>query len=194
MRLADFLDVFQRLHLLDQHFDADRPLRSELLLDLIEQRGGEIHVLPGQHLRYHDGVEIFARALDHGDDVLIGVFGGKIVDTHAAGLLAPGKRAQRLDDLSARLDLGRGRDRVFKIEKDVIGGARGRLRHHLFARAWHRELHPPEPPRSFHGFLPIQPGVMPRECGAPSILRKQATCDSTSRMRGGYWVARIGGR
>jgi hypothetical protein len=79
--------------------------------------------------------------LDDLDDVLITPFGAKIVDPHAASLVAPVESLQRIDHLCAGRYLFARRHRVFEVQKDMIGVGRRRLDEHLFAGSWHGKLH-----------------------------------------------------
>ena len=140
LALRDRLDILHALDLLDQHLDADLAIEADGALDLAEQGRGKENVGGRRHLGHHDGVEMGAGALHHLDDVAIGVFGGEIVDPHAAGLAGPVEFLQRLDDVLARAFLGARRNRILEIEKDMIGAAGGGLGHHLVARARHRQV------------------------------------------------------
>ena len=118
---GDGVDVLHALDFLDQRLEADAALELQLLLELMQQLVGEQHVGRRHDLGHHDGVEMLAGALDHLDDVLEGVFGGEVVDAHAARL-APQSSAFSAWTIFLRASrfCARG-DGVLEVEEDMVG-------------------------------------------------------------------------
>ena len=91
------------------------------------------------HLRQHHDVQRRPRGRHHVDDVGMGPRRGPVVDPNSAQLPGPTGRGQRCRHLRARLGLGVGRDRIFEIEEDLIGGQTLCLVDHLRAAAGNRK-------------------------------------------------------
>mgnify|MGYP002621811116 CR=1 FL=1 len=149
-RARDLLHPHDRLGFLDEDLDADPAAEPELGLDLRQQPVDEADVAGVAHLGHEDGIEIGAGALDHRDDVLIGIVRVEVVDADAAHGAPEIQRIERLDDLRPRRHLRRRGDGVLEVEKDVVDIHRRRFRHHPVARTGNGKLAAARPSRSFH--------------------------------------------
>src|SRR6266851_5463697 len=134
-RTRDLLDVDQRGHVFNQHFERHMMFALELELDLGEQRIDPENVARSLDLRDDDRVEVIARFLDDLDHVLVRVLGLDIVHPDRAHFLAPVERAERLDHNPARGSLLVGRDCVLEVEEDHVGVGGERFLNHPLAAA-----------------------------------------------------------
>src|SRR6266851_5666925 len=126
-RTRDLLDVDQRGHVFNQHFERHMVFALELELDLRQQRIDPENVARSLDLRDDDRVEVIARFLDDLDHVLVRVLGLDIVHPDRAHFLAPVERAERLDHNPARGSLLVRRDCVLEVEEDHVGVGGERL-------------------------------------------------------------------
>src|SRR3546814_10728987 len=75
-------------------------------------------------LRQHDRIEMLVRLFGDMDDVFITPFRAEVVDTDAAGLVAPIQVLQGDDQLGACRYLLFRRHCILKIEENMIGGGK----------------------------------------------------------------------
>src|SRR6266487_4346124 len=94
--------MYDRLHLLDQHFQADTVRQAQALLDLRQEPIDPPDILRRFHLGHDDNIDVLARLLHDGDDVLVGVLRLQVVNAVGARLLAPVQRFECVDHLRPR--------------------------------------------------------------------------------------------
>ena len=91
----------------------------------------------------HDGVQLFAGARHHLDDVVVTPLRFDVVDADAQRAGGPVERVERFHDHAAGGGFGAGRYGVFQVEEHVVQLQGGSLGHHLFGAAGYGQLTAP---------------------------------------------------
>src|SRR5450755_681103 len=135
--------MHDRLDLFYQHLQANAMWQAQARLDLRQQPIDPPDISRRFHLGHNENIDVLARFLYDGDNVLVGVLGLQVVYAVGPRLLAPVQRFERVDYLRPRRYLLVGRDRIFEVEKYQIGVAGYSLLYHPLATGGRGEFRAP---------------------------------------------------